>query len=140
MLPSIFTWIVVAGCFRQATAAALTGGWNQPITTIDNDLGRRDPLGFTAAVVATSFDTIWSRGDPRRPRTPGFGMVFKVDEGAGLFAPCPTIMTNPDDCMVGFCIDDSLCSTVCGELTAAGFQTITWYVTDLDFAHLEQVF
>ncbi|KAL2268207.1 hypothetical protein VTJ83DRAFT_3053 [Remersonia thermophila] len=122
-------WLLFAGCFRQATGAALFGGWHEPAqntTTKAGDLERRVPGEMNAMFVTTAFETIWLNGDPRRPRTAGFGMDFRVYERAGVWAPCPTTVARADMCnMVGYCVDTYLCSTGCGNPSATDVKSIT---------------
>ncbi|KAK4038805.1 hypothetical protein C8A01DRAFT_17114 [Parachaetomium inaequale] len=109
MSPLIFAGLLLLGGVGETAGLALSG-WQEPDHNIT--AAALDKRAFGIAVISTRLDTIYLNGDPRKSRTADFGFDFRI--GDRVWAPCPVTVVKSDDCMVGLCVDNFLCSKGCG--------------------------
>jgi hypothetical protein len=121
MSPFIFAGLLLLGCVGE-TAGLVLSGWQEPDHNITAAAPDKRSVGLN--IVSTRLDTIYLSGDPRKSRTADFGFHFRII--GRLWAPCPVAEVNPDDCMVGVCVDNFLCSTGCGFPDETSLSTISW--------------
>jgi hypothetical protein len=120
-------YIIVVGLllsYVEHTAARAVSEGLQSQDHGDNTTAAALEKRIGMAVVPTHVRTIYLTGDPRRARTADLGFDFQINYPSGLWAPCPTTVLEPNDCMVGSCYDDFLCSEGCGN-TAGTLAAIT---------------